>query len=240
MFFSTFPYVLRHISEGHMAHTGAYERTLKGQIENPTWPSFKTLRSARKVLLPGEGLAFYELGATLIHQARCRAAGEFMRSKEDVWVSCDEDVEAGPDAIRELVEHVSATQGVALAAYRLRGDKKWSVGGLEGADHEVTVGLVTSGPYDFRGGAGAGLFAAHRAAILNVARTYVEEPDGALSPLLFEARAVPNGGHHLRWEGEDVNFCSRLRSADVPMHVFFFPDVTHDGVSNAIPLMRAR
>lgn len=237
MFFSTFPYVFRHITEGHLAQSitdpgSLYARALAGQVEHPTWPCFKTLHAARDCLAGGEELTFYELGATLIHQARCRAAGEFLRSGADIWVSCDEDLEAGRAALETLIEHVEETKGVAFAAYRLRGDTKWSVGipaRMVATDSTTVAGI----PHDFDGGAGAGLFVAHRAAIVNATRDWVEEPDDTLSPLLFEAMAIPNRGPHYRWQGEDVTFCWKLTAAEQPMHVFFFPDVTHDGIPNA-------
>jgi hypothetical protein len=242
MFFSTFPYVLRHISEGHLttrlgeeAHS-AYPKVLQGQLTHPTWPCFLTLRNARAILRASEELAFYELGATIIHQARCRAAGAFLRSGQDVWVSCDEDVEAGEAALRTLTEHVERTRGAAFAAYRLRGDGKWSVGAIT-TDAEAQL---LAEPLTFEGGAGAGLFAVHREAVINSTNTWIEEDDDTLSPLLFHTQLEAQREiAHSKWMGEDVDFCRRLRIARQPMHVFFLPDVTHDGASNARHMLPA-
>lgn len=181
-------------------------------------PCFRTLHRLRTMY---EVMVFPEC-STLIGPARCRAAGNFLRSTCDGQVSIDDDVDASAAALEQLV-FASGEHRIALAAMRKRVDRTagewdWNV------DCDEVTGLH---PFPVRSG-GLALAYFPRSCVERVAldcRDLEFDEDGQSFPGFFLQKIDGR-----RWVGEDVAFCQRAAAAGVGLVGIAHHDVVHAGI----------
>jgi hypothetical protein len=187
---------------------------------------FRTLHRLRRM----REVALCLETSTLITRGRCRAAGAFLRSPCQSWVTVDEDVDANDEALSELLRHANQSS-LVFAAMRLRGERRYNV---ELAFGPAPLRKLDDGTTHQCNRAGAALAVFGRAAIQVIAERApaCEEdvpPFGKVQAPVIFFETVEGG----RWHSEDVRFCDLARACDVPRYAMFHPGITHAGLSNA-------
>jgi len=185
------------------------------------WQGLHTIASARTL----DRLVEYVGAGALITKGRSRAAGYFLQSDADVWLTVDEDVRAELATLERLIARARETRGIVSAPCVLRSDRsegpqpaKLNVGLAPGLGRlgEDLAELVRTG---------MGLVAIHRQAILDVAaRAPLVHAEGGAPeyPALF-LEEVRDGV----WIGEDFAFSDRALAAGVPMHALLDAPTVH-------------
>lgn len=203
IFVSLFTYTLHklHGPEG-------YERAAVAELESgveAAWPGFRTLFRARKLY----DVALHLDGSTYITKARSRAAGEFLRSPCDLWLSIDDDIDAPAEVIAEVIDFANSDGGLVMAPYAKRGHETGKIG-------DGGMGLSCIG----RGSL--------QAVVDHFPELVFDEefPPGVhrTNPGLFADGIVDRV-----WEGEDISFFRRVRAAGVPIRAVETYDVVHAG-----------
>jgi len=187
---------------------------------------FRTLFCMRPL---DERLLLHTDCSTLITRARCRAAGAFLRSGAENWLTVDDDVDASTDALARLRE-LAVERVVTIAAMRLRKGRAWNVWTFDDADVDAMPWGV---PFPVRH-AGLALACFPRRALNDVARafpdlTWSERPANLPNPGVFVERIA--GGE---WYGEDVAFCERARRAGVHVMAVKLEGIAHAGIPNVV------
>ena len=211
--------------------------TLKHELEDGERASTAAFRTLARIRSKYDAALCLET-STLIARARCRAAGAFLASKLPVWLTLDEDVDASLEAVDALLAPLFhfLPVPVALGAMRLRTERRFNVE-LAPRPEASAQALLSPGAGTYpavRGG--LALAAMTRASIENMAACHAEldfvedvAPLGRIEcPGLF-LETIRSGA----WQGEDMMFCERARSAGVPLVAVLHPGVTHAGLSNA-------
>jgi hypothetical protein len=199
---------------------------LRAELEHPDkskWPGFRTVGQASRI---GVQDAYVD-GSTLITKARSRAAGKFLDSHADVWLTVDDDVFAEAEVLGRLVVAARATRGLVAAPCVLRDGRSVNVqvSRMSTTDTVVVAGLPLLTLY---GSVGFGLVAVHRAAVAALASNalWVGRDDGRRDyPALFLERV--RGG---QWVSDDVGFCLACQQHDVPMHLLLDAATEHAGM----------
>jgi hypothetical protein len=208
LFASLFLYAAeKHCSVVERAAEAWPERVKRWRRQPQTcpWPGMRTLAALGTL---GEPVAEFINAGAFITRGRSRAAGRFLTSKADVWVSCDDDVEADDQVVRRLVERCRSTVGLVVAPTVLRGRSTSDV--VQHAAGEREGDLLPISRTAF------GLVALHREAVLSVlpgAPIARDEEQGYEYPALFLERVEAG-----QWLHEDYAFCDLARSRGVPMH----------------------
>ena len=196
--------------------------------ESARWPGFRTLARARTL----EDVALHVDGSTLITKARCRAAGAFLASPCDVWLTVDDDADAPAWVLEKAAQLVRLSQGVVLVAMPLRGKDTLNVtrsspilhAGMhtpDGERHPYEYGTATEG--------GLALAAIHRSALATVAKASQAFREGEREcPAVF--CEYVHAGH---WIGEDVAFCRTATGCKVPLAYLYTSEVRHVGPDEA-------
>jgi hypothetical protein len=228
LFVSLFPYTYAKLSG--FAWTEVQQRELAHCAES-RWPDFRTLGQVGRLVpeLAQEVHAYVD-GSTLITKARSRAAGFFLRSPADVWLTVDDDIEADAATLRKLVLTARATRGVVGVPYVLRDGRALS---FEFATLDPTR-VHASGEvwtYLAEGGIGFGLVAMHRRAIERMAEgaAWVGTREEGFPALFLEAIGTNQGTRRHEWVGEDYYFSRGCHARDVPMCLLCDVAVSHAG-----------
>ena len=213
---------------------------------DPT-PDEGTLPAARTVarLQHLEQVAlWHDCSATSIGKSRSRAAFEAHKSAADVWICCDDDVEADSQTLQWLIgaARSSVRPCVVLAPCVTRGSTV------------VNVALERSGLQrrELPGGGatipciagGFGLVAMNRGALERMFDRYANtlsfvDDDGVIKVGLFiemlaprvSSRIILPRANEQIWTGEDVSFCRRATDAGVSLEALVSGVTSHAGVA---------
>jgi hypothetical protein len=201
----------------------------KRQLQDPDASfiaGFRTMGQARRVSVCQE----FVDGSTSITRARSRAAGEFLRSQANVWLTIDDDCFVSDETIARLVDCVNETRGMVAMPYVLReGDRPsfWA-NSINGADIEDVAGSKLL-PIMANG---LGVTAIHRAAVNAIISSgvvpEVTRPEAHYPALFLEH--VADG----RWIGEDYAFCELLRGAGRLLHLLCDAECVHGNYSSIL------
>lgn len=209
---------------------------LAEQLRAPSVQSLPAVRVMARLARLGE-LAVYHGAGTFLPKARSRAAHAALESGSDYWVMCDDDVETDSATLEALIAAAGPPNelGAAVLPCLLRGN--------ETERHTVNVQwdseLVEQrplGPVRRVARAGCGLMVVTRTALRHVVDSsrpslrFVDD-DGIEKVAIFQTVMVEdvraNGA--IRWLGEDLSFCTRLRAADVEIFAPCAGISVHDG-----------
>jgi hypothetical protein len=186
--------------------------------DSSPWACYRTLAAARTL----EELNVMTSGHTLITKARSVAAGLFLASNADVWLTCDDDVYADSDVLERLLSVVRETRGIASVPCALR----------SGVAINVTLPLLA--PVRALGKrahvvqalrSGLGLVAMHKDAIRAMAGAVPHVTVGGDYPALFLEHVSSEGA----WVGEDIAFTSLASELGVAMHALLDAPCNHAG-----------
>jgi hypothetical protein len=223
VFASTFTY----------AHTKLYsqdwvKRALSWDPDHPDCPSavaaFCPARMAKTIALTFGAVPLLDNGSTLITKARSQAAGAFLSSGRDVWLSFDDDALADGPTLEALVACAHECKALVAAPCLTRGTNTlaWQLGYpwdpssvLECLGHKLYPILATS------------------FSCVALSRAAVEAcmPDASMCgfgheafPALFREMVVAS-----HWVGEDVAFCWLLDKLGVPVRALLHASAWHAG-----------
>jgi len=201
---------------------------LRRQVNEPTDQSLSCARTVARLRTFDDLAHHIDAAATSIGRARSRAMSEFRaRPDFDVWVSCDDDVEADIQTLKWLVQAVRESRGVCVVPCWLRRT-------------EPIVNLVlteaVARPIGGPGGGlaigcragGFGLVAMHQDAVSAVYDAHPEllflDEDGKEKLGAFVE--VVEGG---KWWTEDLTFFLKWLPQDVRREALVTGRSVHDG-----------
>ncbi|HUL81656.1 MAG TPA: hypothetical protein VL131_05915 [Gammaproteobacteria bacterium] len=190
-------------------------------------PAARTMHRLRQV---DELALALDAAGTSIGKNRSRFLHAFYSMPDaDVWVSCDDDVEASFETLRWLVEAVRDTRGVCIAPCLLR--RKQPVVNIMFESAGILRPLSNGGHAVRCLAGGFGLVAVHR----DVAtRIYAEREDLAWLDDVdgLEKRAAfieTYDAIDRKWWGEDLSFCLATVPKDVRIECLVSGHTVHDG-----------
>jgi hypothetical protein len=207
---------------------------VKWELENldaSIWPAFRAIgQLARLTQERQENLDVHVDAGTYITRARSFAAGLFLRSKADLWVTFDDDNYVDVDVLRQLCAAARDTRGMVSAPYLNRDGRTMTFECVTGptlyagdVDKEVTPGI----PLRRVNRIGLGVTAIHRRIIETAARkvpTWTDVKTGIEAPALF-IESIREG----KWIGEDYSFCDLVRACELPCLVLLDAPCDHAG-----------
>lgn len=207
-------------------------RELAVQVEHPTPHSLPAVRVVARLRNICDVVVRFDTGGTVLGKVRSRHAHSAWESGADVWVSCDDDVEATTATLQSLLQAVDdGTPRIALAPYIMRAASTLvSVASVE-LPRIVTSERVLPGPAGARlrpvPRGGFGLVAMNRAALEAVREScshlaYVDD-DGVERLGLFHDQI-----REKRWLGEDLAFFEHV-PARVHVEALLTGHTVHDG-----------
>jgi hypothetical protein len=207
----------------------AYQRAQLASLDAldaAEWPAFRAIGQAARL----EALTVMVDAGTYITRARSRAAGLFLDSGCDVWLSFDDDNYADAAVLRQLVKVVRATGGMCSAPYANRDRKTMTFERVRGP-----TAFVDGAPVRDVNRIGLGMTAIHRNAVRTLARGAtpwrdIRTPTARDPNVLCELPAlflesIVDG----MWTGEDYSFCDRVAAAELPNHALLDAPCFHAG-----------
>jgi hypothetical protein len=204
---------------------------LAEQLAKPAesqWPAIRTLASELAAVC--SPYLWWD-ATTYIDRARCVAAGHFLASGHDVWLTCDDDVFAEDQVLRAMIRACRMTRGAVALPYANRDGKSMTFRRVSGPTVWLPLGdeQNTCWPVRTVDRIGFGLVAMHRELIETLARDAVwfkeNETSGVLCPHLF-ANDVEDGG----FIGEDYAFCRRCERIGRSVRVLLEAECEHAGI----------
>lgn len=184
----------------------------KAQVNSPTQDSLPCVRTLTRLRKLDECGLWFDTGSTRIAHSRSRAFHDALESGCDVWLTCDDDIEADTRMLQAMLDAVRDQPNVCIGPCWSRRSR---------VHHEprvpLTLPLVTNVRTLTTGAklitashAGLGITAIGRPALEAIAAAN-EEPrfiddDGVSRRALFLERITPEG----LWMGEDVSFFTRI------------------------------
>ena len=193
---------------------------------NPASSPWLGFRSLAEATARGEETQDYVSGAVLVTKARSKAAGLFLSSGADVWLTLDDDVFVDGGIIHRLLTACRETRAIVSAPCVLRSGSAMNFGVL---DHEVTESSAGLLAHATRTGLAA--VAMHRDAVLAAAaREPWVEDGGVRYPALFRETLDPiEGSQDVTWTSEDYAFSDKARAVGVPIYLLLDAATDHAG-----------
>jgi hypothetical protein len=223
IFASVFLYAAQKLHE--LMHPDvAWEDALSVWRQNPALSPWEGMRTIARVRELGEPMQEYVGAGSLITKARSRAAGFFLRSDADVWLTVDDDVGAELAVLERLVARARETRAVVSAPCVLRNSRRTGATKLNVLNLGLHPALTLEGDMAPLVRTGMGLVAMHRQAILDVAAgaaTVTQDTVGEYPALFLEE--VRDG----EWIGEDFAFSDRAMTAGVPLYALLDAPTVH-------------
>lgn len=187
--------------------------------ERAELPAFRTVNRLRKLT----EVTLHIETQTPIARARSHAAGVFLQTGLDDWLSLDGDLDVSEEALKALIA-ARGGRRIVFGAYRLRRRPSLSIA--------TSSATFTPGrPFPITAG-GFGCVLAPRVALELVVEQHPEllvtEPGGSYPMVFLERVATSSSGG--AWVGEDVAFCERARRAGVDLVAVLHSGILHDGV----------
>jgi hypothetical protein len=181
----------------------------RDQLEQPGADSLPCVRVIARLREAHDVKLFPDFGGSAVAKMRSRAAAAAAESGCEVWISCDDDVEAPGDVLRDLLEAVAGdAPAVCIAPCWLRGAEVVNIATEPGAVSAVR-GLPSGGRTVKCLAGGFGLVAVNRPALEQAIAAHPEllylDDDGKEKCALFSEVIARR-----RWWGEDLSFFRRL------------------------------
>lgn len=202
---------------------------LKAQLAKPAesvWPAIRTLGVELAAVCDAQLVTD---ASTYIDRARCVAAGRFLASGLDVWLTCDDDIFAEEDVLRKLILACRTTRSGVAVPYMNRDGKSMTFRRVTGPTQWLSVSADLTVPVRQVDRVGFGLVALHRDLVEILAREAVwfRESDASrvTCPHLF-VNDVEEGS----WTGEDYAFSRRCERAGRPLRVLLEAPCEHAGI----------
>jgi hypothetical protein len=215
LFVTLFAYAAQKYAETTGAPWKDVETRYRMNPDMSPWVGFRTLDRAAR--LDGERVLGLVDGSTLVTKARSRAAGLFLTSHADVWLTIDDDVYADKDVLARLVAAARETRGVVSAPCALRSGAHMNFGLISTKPPAGDLALASR--------TGLGLVAMHREAIDKVSEASASVTEnGRRYPALFLERVVNH-----EWVGEDYAFSDRCREAGIDLWLLTEAVTIHAG-----------
>ena len=226
VFFSTYPYAACKLAgadvwPARLAHELAH-------LASSQWPCWHTFDAWLHV----GGAELYVDGSTYITRARSVAAGKFLASDKDVWLTCDDDIYADAEVLRRVVAACRSTRAGIALPYLNRDGKSMTFRRVAGPTQWVAVAGGDTVPVRVVDRVGFGCVALHRDYVVALAKdaphfSEVDRPGGVRNcPALF-LEGVDEGS----WVGEDYFFSARAERAGTPLRVLLNAPCTHQGMT---------
>jgi len=203
------------------------KQIFREQLEAPGADSLPCVRVIARLREAGDLKLFPDFGGSAVAKMRSRAAAAAHESGCDVWISCDDDVEAPWDVLRDLIEAVAGAEpAVCLAPYWGRGADVVMIA-VEPNAVSAVRGLPSGGRTVKCLAGGFGLVAINRAALEQAIAAHPEllylDDDGKEKCALFSEVIARR-----RWWGEDLSFFRRLPPA-TRVECLIAGATSHDG-----------
>jgi hypothetical protein len=207
----------------------AWPEYLRSQLARPQesdWPSIRTLAYELANVCNAELVTD---ATTYIDRARCVAAGRFLASDKDVWLTCDDDNGADEDELRKLILACRATRRGIAIPYMNRDGKSMTFRAVRGPTEWLSVAGGRTVPVRFVDRVGFGLVALHRDLVEQLAQDAVWFRERETSPLECPHLFVNDVEEGL-WTGEDFAFSRRCERAGMPLRVLLEAPCEHAGI----------
>lgn len=212
-----------------MVGPDAWPAFLAAQTKHPerpgVWPSIYTLAGELPHVCDGE--VKYD-ASTYIDRARCVAAGHFLASAFDVWLTCDDDIRADEDVLRSLILACRATRGGVAVPYINRDGRSMTFRKVSGPTQWIDLGGELRAPLRVVDRVGFGLVALHRELVEQLAfspatKWFRESGTSRLQcPQLF-VNDVEDG----TFMGEDYYFSKLCADLGRPLRVLLNAPIEH-------------
>lgn len=203
-----------------------YLRDQLANLAESQWPALRTLGELSHVC-PAQLVTD---ASTYIDRARCVAAGRFLASKEDVWLTVDDDIFADEEVLRRLILTCRATGGGVALPYMNRDGRSMTFRRVSGPTVWLDVGNEVLVPIRTVDRVGFGCVALHRELVTRLARQVVHFRESDHSPLPCPHLFV-NDVDAGTWTGEDYAFSKRCEASGSPIHVLLDAPCEHAGLS---------
>lgn len=223
VFASTFTYAYTKLY-GQAWVKGALSADPDGPHASPALKAFCPARMCKHIALTFGAVPVLDIGTTLITKARSQAAGAFLSSGRDVWLTFDDDAVTDGATLASLVECAHNSGGLVAAPCLTRGSQSlaWQLGYPWDASKVKRTGRHSLYP-----------ILATSFSVVAIARRAIEECARNVStcgvghdafPALFRENVL---GTH--WVGEDVGFCLMLAKMGIPVHALLHAPLWHAG-----------
>lgn len=203
-------------------------RRLELEIQSPSMQSHPAVRTIARLRQMDDVHVRNDCGATSIGRARSRAFHDAYQSEADIWVTCDDDVEATSITLRWMLDAVKSSHGVCAVPYVLRlSDDEQSCTSVSVADGTVRS-LPNGGEVVPCSQAGLGLIAVQRHAmnrIVAVNQHLRWRDDDGIERLALFHELLTDG----QWLGEDLSFFRRIPPT-IPVECLVTGNSSHNGV----------
>ena len=183
--------------------------------------------------------------SSLLARARSHAAGLFLRSGRDVWVSVDEDVEASEEVLASLVKSASShsfprtvpsptrvNSGIVLTAQVCSGNGRTDINAIVNPNRGREVDGRRVVPC-MQGGFSLAAFSWD--AIEHMRKAYphlvYDGESGQGLGIFLETIMPSHDGKSMQWVSEDIVCCRRAQTCGVPVECLLDAEVTHAGVT---------
>jgi hypothetical protein len=199
---------------------------LQSQLADPLSSPVEGFRTLGQAMRLGPDVTAYIDGSTYVTRARSRAAGKFLASGCDVWLTCDDDVLVEKEGIAALVRACRSTRGVVSVPLLIRGGTGACWGNVPmNPATIVEADGVSLFPIETTG---MGLVAIHREVLNAIAPNVPVTSRGENDGMVFRAFFTETIRNET-WVGEDYHFCILAREAGKPVHLVLDVEGTHAG-----------
>lgn len=210
----------------------AWPAFLAQQIGSPfaegVWPSIRTL--AGELSHVCDATVKWD-ASTYIDRARCVAAGHFLLSGLDVWVTCDDDIAADEEVLRTMILACRATRGGIAVPYMNRDGRSMTFRKVSGPTQWLALEGGPAAPLRAVDRVGFGLVALHRELVEALAynpatKWFIESPSSKVRcPQLFV-----NDVEDSTFIGEDFFFSKLAEDAGRTLRVLLQAPIEHAGI----------
>ena len=197
------------------------------RVDQDSLPVVRTIARLRAIDHVG---TYIDAGCTSIGRARSRAFHAALASEAEIWICCDDDVEATLQTLQYLVAAVQSSGGICIAPCWIRSGKEEKVANVALLHHERSQGIR-----ELPCGArmvpaiqgGFGLVAIAKPAMLAISYAcedlWFVDDDGETRLAVFH-ELLADG----KWWSEDLSFFRRLPK-DIVVEALVSGTTSHDG-----------
>jgi hypothetical protein len=200
------------------------------QVTTPDEQSLPAARTIHRLRHVDEVALALDAAGTSIGKNRSRMLHAFYSMPDaDVWVTCDDDVEASFETLRWLVEAVRDTRGMCIAPCLLR--RRDAVVNIMFESAGILRPLSNGGYAQRCLAGGFGLVALHRDVVTRLYAeradlAWIDDVDGQQKIAAFIETYDPIDR---KWWGEDLSFCLATLPKDVRIECLVSGHTVHDG-----------
>jgi len=197
------------------------------RLDASVWPGLRTLGQLSRV-------CEYDLhvdGSTYITRARSVAAGHFLRSAHDVWLTVDDDVFVQDSVLRDVILACRAMRGGIALPYMNRDGHSMTFRKVSGPTQPLDPSDTTRLLVRVVDRVGFGCVALHRDLVEALARDAPKFREKALVGEVDCPALFLEGAQDGEWVGEDFYFSALAERAGRPLHVLLNAPCEHAGIA---------